>query len=378
MAGFTDLPSEVRNILYDNLLRGDNQSRHRDPNEFALFTVSKQLHQESSSFWYQHNNIAIDAPLAANGTATIVPPVPDKYLRFLKRLTIHTTTGHPSIPSTNKVATTIAALSTIGAHFDELNLIISSPMSHLLNSRVDDSVLHALHPITSAIKAVLTSGVAALLRIQLEDVWLAPGVARIFQSTPSTRVEFFDASGIPVPDLSALERALIGRYSSTHLSALGLDPSFTGNSRSSQYSPLSSLASIASSLSSAFADLDTFSVTSFELSSDEEEEEALMRNDSHKDDTDGDEQPFFTEDDIEEWSASTQESAEEQDGQALGERDDLDEDEDMEDVQDGETQAIMQNLQEAAHHVTNGDDVTYMINFAPDLLLSRHHLGHLA
>jgi len=374
MAGFTDLPSEVRNILYDNLLRGENHTRHRDSNELALFAVSKQLHQESSSYFYQKNIIAINAPSAATGTATILPPVADKYLRYLKRLTIHATTGHPGLPGTSKVATTIAALSTIGARFDELNFIISSPLSHLLNSRVDDSVLDTLHPITSAIQAVLVSGVATLLCIQMENVWLAPNVARILQSAPSSRVEFVDVNGSLVYDLSTLERHLIGRYSSTHLSHLGLDPeSVAGNSQISESSPLSSPLSFASSLSSAFSDLDTFSVTSFELSSDEEGK----RDDSHKDDADFAEQPFFTEDDIEEWSASTQESAEDEE-QLLGEMDDMDEDEEMEDVQDGETQAIMHNMQEAAHHVANGDDVTYMTNFAPDLLLSRHHLGHLA
>jgi hypothetical protein len=58
--------------------------------------------------------------------------------------------------------------------------------------------------------------------------------------------------------------------------------------------------------------------------------------------------------------------------------DDLDGDEDMEDVQREEIQAIVRNMNETAHHIANDDDVTYMTNFAPDLLLSRHHLGHLA
>jgi hypothetical protein len=40
----------------------------------------------------------------------------------------------------------------------------------------------------------------------------------------------------------------------------------------------------------------------------------------------------------------------------------------MEDVPGDETSAFMQNLREVAHHVANGDDITYMTNFAPDLL----------
>jgi len=371
MAGFNDLPAEIRNIMYEKLLKGESLAQHRKFNELAMFTVSKQLHHESSSYFYQHNNIAVDAPSNATDTATVLPPIADRYLRFLKRLTVHTSVGQPTLPGTVKVAAAIAALSTAGVRLEELNLIISSPLSHLLNSRVDDSIMDSTHPITWAIRDVLRSGVTKTLRIQLENVWFAAGIAQALRTTFDSRLEFY-INGTPAEDTSLLERALTGRYTSTHLTTLGLNyENISNNSCSNLSSPLSSPTSLASSLCSAFGDLETFSVSSYELSSDEDEAA------EGKDEADEDEQPFFTEDDIEEWSASTQEAEEGQEDQELGAVDDTG-DEEMEGVQQDDIEAIMQNLQEAAHHVANGDDVTYMTNFAPDLLLSRHQLGHLA
>jgi hypothetical protein len=79
-----------------------------------------------------------------------------------------------------------------------------------------------------------------------------------------------------------------------------------------------------------------------------------------------------------EWSASTEEekeNGEEDTSEGMG---DLDGEDEMEDVEQGELDVIMHNMEAIAHHVANDDDVTYMTNFAPDLLLSRHHLHHLA
>ncbi|KAF2825109.1 hypothetical protein CC86DRAFT_467651 [Ophiobolus disseminans] len=371
MAGFDYLPAEIRNCIYDQLLRSDTQPRHRSSNELAMFTVSKQLHHESSSLFYQHSNITVDAPLTGTDTATILPPVADKYLRFLKRLTIHASVSHPETPTTHKAATTIKALAAAGARFDEFNLSISSPLSHLLNSRVDDSIMGDEHPITTAIKILLQSGATKVLRIQFENAWFLTGVAVALQTSFGSQLEFY-VNGTLTQDLSELERPLTGRYTSTHLTALGLTlENVRDDNRGDWSSPLSTPVSLPSSLCSAFLDLDTFSVSSFELSSDEEEASTLP--DFAKSDTDMDEQPFFTDD--EEWSA--QEIEERLADKDLGESDDVDEDEGMEDVQQDDTQAIMQNMNEVAHHVANGDDVTYMTNFAPDLLLSRHHLGHL-
>lgn len=364
------MPAEIRNIMYDQLF-GERQVQRRDPNELAMFSVSKQLHQETSSYFYQHNNIAIHAPSTSTDCATILPPITDKYQRYLKRLTLYVATGHPTLVRTLKVASTIAALAAIGAELSELNLAVTSPFSDLLHSRVDDSVMAEKHPITSAISQILESRVAKVVRIELHNTHFAPGVASTLQYRFGSHLEFY-IDGSLVHDVSKLERALTGRFSSTHLTRLGLDEEdVRGIDFSDASSPISSPSSLPSSLCSAFSDLDTFSVSSFELSSDESEEDAASKND-----TDTDEQPFFSQDDIEEWSADTQ-GIEDGDSPELSGADDVNDDEEMEDVDRSEIEDIMSNMQEVAHHVANGEDITYMTNFAPDLLLSRHHLGHL-
>jgi hypothetical protein len=375
MARFTDLPPEMRNAMYNELLTGGSRLQHRDQHELALFTVSKQLHEESSSYFYQHNAIVIDAPLATTDTATNLPPIADRYLCFLKRLTVRTFVGHAALQRTRKAAAAIVALSCIGANFDELNVLIKSPLSHILNSRVDDSTLHNAHPIILAIRKVLESNVTKRFRIQLQDAWFAPGVARALQADFGSRLEFY-RNETHAQDVQSLECSLIGRYSSTHLTDLDLDMDNAMNMRSGEESAslMSTPSTLRSSLGSPFAGLDTFSVSSFEMNSDDCEKKdfdaALANHDTRG-------APFFTEDDIEEWSASTEEEQGSDEEDTLEDMGDLDGDDEMEDVEQDEVDAIMHNMEAISHHVANDDDVTYMINFAPDLLLSRHHRHHL-
>jgi hypothetical protein len=371
MAAFNNLPPEVRNMMYEQLLMGESRPQHRDSYELAMFTVSKQLHNESSSYFYHHNDIVVDVPSATTETATILPPIADQYLRFMRRLTIHAFTGQANMPQTLKVATTIAALSGVGAHFAELNLLIESPLSHMMSSRVDDPIMHASHPITMAIRTLLRSNITKLLRIQLKNSWFAPSVARALQCDFNSQLEFL-VDGAPVQNTSVLEKALTGRDLGSHLTDLGLKVEDVRDSSCGDGSSPRSLAfSLPSSLCSAVTNLDTFSVTSFRLDSDDHE----RRESSHLH-KENDNAAFFTEDDIEEWSAFTQEEQDSEE-ELLGDIEDLDEDEDMEDVEREDIQAFMNNLEDVAHHVANESDVTYMTNFAPDLLLSRHHLAQL-
>jgi hypothetical protein len=371
MAVFSDLPPEVRNIMYEKLLRGESKPQSCEPNELAIFTVSKELHSESSSYFYNHNDISINAPSATTNTATILPPIADQYLRFLRRLTVRTLTGRASMPQTQQVGTAIAGLSGINAEFNELTLLIESSLSHILNSRVDDSIMNGTHPITVAIRAVLKSNVAKILRIELKNAWFAPGVAHALHTDFGSQLQFM-VNGMLVQDVSTLERLATGRHSSSHLAALGLDEadvaSITCHSTSS---PLSTPTSLPSSFCSTFADLDTFSVTSYHLGS--EDNKDGNSNESLKEDVFT---GFFSEEDIEEWSASAQEELEYEE-ESTEDTYYLDDDEEMEDVPQEEVQAFMNNMEDIAHHVANETDVTYMTNFAPDLLLSRHHLGHL-
>jgi hypothetical protein len=369
MVSLLDLPCEIRNTLYEELLGSDRKLDPRNRNELAAFAVSKQLHNEVSSYFYQSNAVTINAPSAATDTATILPPIADQYLRFLRRLTIHALVGQSTTLLTRKVATAIAALAGIGAQFTELNMFIQSPLSRILNSRVDDSIMDSNHAITVAIRTVLRSGVTKTFRIQLEGAWFAPGVAQALKAEFGSQLELFADGTTLGSNTSTVERPLIGRYSTTHLTELDLCGEDVAVISCSDYSdsPSSTLSTLPSSLNSAFSSLDTFSVPSFGLSFEEDE-------DKDQNDTDPREF-FFNEDDIEAWSA--QETQGMDDEEVLGDMEDLDEDEEMNDVDQDDFEAIVRNLEENAHHRANIETVTYMTNFAPDLLLSRHHLSHL-
>ncbi|KAF2023307.1 hypothetical protein EK21DRAFT_81239 [Setomelanomma holmii] len=371
MARFSDLPSELRNQFYKELFQNETKLRRHTANELALFSVSKQIHKESASYFYQNNDIVIDASADATDTATLLPPISDQYLRYLRQLTVHAVTGQATLPQTCEVARTIAVLPRVGARFEELTFMFASPLSSLLNSHVDDSIMDEWHPITLAMSMLLDSQVAKILRVHLHNSWFAPGVARGFMDRFGAQLEFF-VNGSRTMDTSLIERPLTGRLSSTHLFTLGLDDDL-GNVAT--LSPVSTPAFLPSSLCSALAELETFSVTSFVLSSDEEVLQWKSSNDSQAIDANTTEQPFFGEDDTQLWTTQT-EDHDRQESQA-GEMDDLAEDEEMEEVNQEEISALIQNMEDAAHHIANRDDVTYMTNFAPDLLLSRHHLTHL-
>jgi hypothetical protein len=376
MANLLDLPCEIRNALYEELLGSDSNPDRRNQNELATFSVSRQLHDESSSYFYQHNALTIDAPSTATHTATVLPPISDRYLRYLRRLTIHALVGQSTLSCTRKVATAIAALAGIGAQFTELNILIQSPQSRVLNSRVDDSVMDSNHAITEAIRTVLRSNVTNTFRIQLKGAWFAPGVAQALKAEFSSQLEFVADNNTLVINTSALERPLTGRYSSTHLTELDLsdeDISDISSHEDSDATP-STPSTLPSSLNSAFSKLDTFSVPSFGLSFDEDEDKD--HNNCVTEYTNSNE-PFFNDDDIEAWSVQEEQGMDNE--EILGDMEDLDEDEDeeMDDVDHEGFQAIVHNLEEVGHHMANDEDVTYMTNFAPDLLLSRHHLGNL-
>jgi hypothetical protein len=371
MATFTDLPPELRNAVYDEL----HESKCRKPykridNELALFSVSKQLHDESTSYFYQHNTMAIDTSFPATDTATIIPPIADKYLRFLRRLTIYAAVEEAKSPSTQKVANIIASLATIGANFDQLHIHLRSPISKLLNSRVDDSVMTVYHPVTTALQHLLNSGVVKTVFVELKNAWFAPGVAQALAAGYDTRLQF-NIANRPAANRCAMERSLTGFYRSTHLIQLGLDDEDIASARSpTASSSCSSPVSLTSCVSAAFADLDTFSVTSFQLGSDDDEKGEPT------DESSTDEGSFFDGIDIEEWEAATQ-VPEPGDLQDLDEDMEDDEDEEMEDVPQEDIDAIMTNMEETAHHDANEADVSYMTMFAPDLLLTRYDLGHL-
>ena len=141
MKMFNDLPAEVRNTIYGQLL--DRCHPRQTPAVSALFGASKQIGQESASYFHQHNAFAITAASPPNDSATILPPIADKWVRYLRRLAVYATISGANSERERNIASTIASLAMTGAKFEDLYIRIDSSLSKLANSCVDDSILYA-------------------------------------------------------------------------------------------------------------------------------------------------------------------------------------------------------------------------------------------
>ncbi|CAN9088926.1 unnamed protein product [Alternaria alternata] len=369
MRMFNDLPAEVRNTIYGQLL--DRCHPQQTPAVSALFGASKQIGQESASYFHQHNAFTITAASPPNDSATILPPIADKWIRYLRRLAVYATISGANSERERNIASTIASLAITGAKFEDLYIRIDSSLSKLANSCVDDSILYAQHPITLALRRLLNANVADVIRLELHGVWFAPGIGQALHAQYGNQLQFV-AGEKPVMNPSVLERFLTGSLASSHLVKLGVDDEVIAKSYScGDDSTPSTPSSLPTSVCSAFQDLDMFSVTSFDLGSD-----TTADNEESKEDTNG--SSFFAGIDIEEWEASTQAADEESQAQPDMELDeDEDDDDEMEEVSHDEMDAIMGNMEDMAQHMANDIDMSYMTNFAPDLLLRQHNLSHL-
>ncbi|KAJ4352757.1 hypothetical protein N0V95_003975 [Ascochyta clinopodiicola] len=349
MSTFTDLPAEMRNIIYDELCT----------DSLAVLRTCTFIHQEAASHYYQHNSFTVSLPAAHSKGATILPPIADRYLKYLRRLTICTTIGRPELVNTQEVARSIAALASTGTNLEALTLRFSSQISPILQTRVDDSVLHNTHPITYALRALLTSDVAKSLRVELENAWFAPGIVDGLRSEFGDRLEF-----LTTVQGEETERPLTGHYSLTHLQAYGINEQDVWDTEYLQSDRLHG-GSTPSSLDSALSELDVFSPIEF---FDEEPED--LRN-LFKTEGAGlgvDELMFEIEEElgIEVDAKDTGYlHAPAIDDEELNENDDVDDDE-MEGI-DG-FDAIVGNLEELARRRVNEEDICYMVNFAPGLL----------
>ena len=335
MASFMDLPAEVRNSIYSELY----VCRTAD-HDFDLLTASKLINEEAASYFYQQNAFTVSLPTRV-ATADILSPIPNKYLKYVRRLTIDVYLT-PSTVMVDDCAQRIAALSDSGATLSALTFRFYSTTSRILSNRVDDYVLPTEHPITLALRHILASGIAQSVRVELDNIWFAPGIATQLQGLSPGSLQV-------VTSASSIERALLGQIVRDHLHDLDLDeqdvedaenlpPSWSDRELLSNPSPLSS----------ALSELDTFSPTDTVDENGDEDAEAVQfppkgdRTDSLFD------EPLF----------DTQ-------AEELDETDDVD-DEDMEDIDD--VDAIFGSMEETMHYRANEADVCYMTNFAPELL----------
>lgn len=382
MAQWSDIPAELRNSIYDAVLsQSQIPSEKVNSNDaLSLFSVSKQLHDEASSHFYQHNDICIDTPSPVTESATILPPIADRYVRFIRRLRVRATIGCADPILHSRIASTICSIASTGAKLDNVHITIQSSLSRLLNSRVDDSVLDHDNPIIIALQTLLNCGVAKAVHVHLPGVWFTPFVVfRLESQHRDCRLLFVDENGSRL-DESFVQRYPTGINTATHMAGLGLAKEVAANLPSPDFVSAPSVASsISSSVGSAFSDLDMFSVSDFEREFDDARSDGLK-----EDPMTGD--AFFCGADIEEWEAMTQDFDHQQPDPSKSEDmdmgfnfdSDMDEDDvELEHVAYEDLEAILGNMEDVAHHMANEADITYMTNFAPELLLSRHQLDHL-
>lgn len=279
----------------------------------------------------------------------------DHYTKYSSQLTIHTTIGRPDSTAIQSAAQRLTALINTIARLEVLHLVLESTTTKLLSSHIDDPVLHSTHPITHALRSILASSSADVVRVELTDVWFAPGVIEALLQDFGGGLEVSTSA----PG-GSFERARTGRYSSTHLWAFDLEER--------EFAQVEALRSEhlcvehAGLPGSVFSELDAFCPMEYlhEDSEAMEDTARLIREVSGFFEMDGEDLRQHGEVQHTTYSQSHVPECEE-----LDKSDDVDE-EDMQGIED--INAIMGNLEE--QEVQMGDEcyLRYMTNFAPELL----------
>lgn len=334
MASFFHLPPETRNNIYGLLLADSSTSLRR-------LTASRLIHQEATSYFYQNSSLTLNLNSPGLPEASYSLPIPEKYLGYFRVLTANIELGYVSSRRVDLQAQRLTALACHCTSLTTLALNFVSTASKVVSGTIDDCVLDAAHPITLALQQVLSSGIKSV-RVSLDGVWFAPGLVDKLMS--KSRLEVITSE-------SSTERAMHGREMRDHMRDFGLD------SRDLEDAVfLQSLGndgefpSMPSSFGSAFLDMDQFSPTEdldeyyddLQESAEEEESNALA------------DKPMFDMDDLDEGSE-----------EELTDDDDID-DEEMQEIDDIES--IVNNLQEITYQRLNEKDMCYMTNFAPNML----------
>jgi hypothetical protein len=195
--------------------------RHVDASSLAFLRTDRQTNQEGSSFFYANNNFALDSSTSSQYWSTILPPIPDSYVKYLQNVTLELRAGNTTLPRVRRDADLILSLLNTGAKFQEITIKISSAeaMNGLANACFDDSTMHSSHCIVSALEHIIKSQVSQNITIQLKDAWFAINVAKHLQSvfnasyrgTKDRQLVFLHNSAI-VLDLDDCECQLSGRY----------------------------------------------------------------------------------------------------------------------------------------------------------------------
>jgi hypothetical protein len=222
------LAPEIRNEIYGYVfLIGDDRinTSVRNPKHFlALLRTCKQYHQEATSFFYTRYNfhfsssairLAHQVPIS-----TMLPPISDRYIHFLKRVTLSISVGDPSLTDTRTSANLISALMRTGAQFEEVCIKLT-PGRYLelsLTRISDDGILDSNHCIVSALQSLFHSNICKEIQINVQGCYFAPGVAShlfdTFQNAigiaQDRKLSFWKGDKKLDGDLSACERELTG------------------------------------------------------------------------------------------------------------------------------------------------------------------------
>lgn len=359
MASFFDLPPETRNTIYGSLLTDSS------PNLTKL-TASRLLHEEAASFFYQNTDIDIGLLDAATTDATTLPPVPDKYLRYVRVLTVNVRLlgRHQDQEQADRLAS-------IAEHCSRLTTVIlniTSSASNVVSRTLDEYVLHASHPLTLALRHLLSRGSVRSIRINLDNVWIAPGVSHHLMSDGRLELCQFGPS---------IERPVHGQGTRTYLRELGLglqDVEDVENAQSEGYG--GAFPSMPSSLNTALSEMDFYSPTKDLDDVEDLRDCAPFRSAGgtttttarvshiaipHSVATADDEHSMLSREemmfDMDDLNGGSEEE--------LTDDDDVD-DEDMEEIDDIE--GIVDRLVQAHQQQVTDEDVCYMTNFAPNML----------
>ncbi|KAF2439388.1 hypothetical protein P171DRAFT_121942 [Karstenula rhodostoma CBS 690.94] len=223
-SGLPCLPAEIRNVIYDRAFHGDISNT----DTLALMRTSKQLHLEAGSHFYANNPFVVSFPGPTVPGATVLPPINDRYLPFLKDLGVEISAGCATRPRVQETATAITRLTTIGAAFDRISVLIQFPpeLSFFLQDRCDDPILDKSHPITTALQHLLGSGVSKVVQIWMNGAWFAPGLAAEMKGCYGSRLTFMlineEHKMIGLGDPVVYEKALTGCCSCTCCKIFGM------------------------------------------------------------------------------------------------------------------------------------------------------------
>jgi hypothetical protein len=223
-SGSLRFPAEIRNILYDRVFHEDISNA----DSLALMRTSKHLHLEAGSHFYANNPFVVSIPGPSVPGATVLPPMNDRYLPFLKDVGIEINAGCAARPRVQDIATAITRLSTTGAEYDTVSFLIQFPpeLSFFLQDRCDEAILDKSHPITAALQHLLKSGVSKVVQIWMNGAWFAPGLAAEMKACYGPRLRFMrdnqEHKLLELSDPALYEKALIGCCSCTPFKIFGI------------------------------------------------------------------------------------------------------------------------------------------------------------